>query len=103
MADSTVLKAVVLIVSTTAAENPSVDSTGTILKNVFEQEGNGKWEVVEMKIVGDVVLDIQQAITQWADREDTVNLIVTTGGTGFAVHDSTPEVCDFLQVRVACG
>lgn len=65
------------------------------MKEVFEQEGGGKWEVVEIKIVGDVVLDIQRAITGWADREEPPNVIITTGGTGFAVHDSTPEVSTF--------
>lgn len=88
------LKAAVLIVSTTASQDPSADSSGRILKDVFDQEGGGKWEVAETKIVGDVVLDIQRAISGWADREDPPNLIITTGGTGFAVHDSTPEVSE---------
>jgi gephyrin len=94
------LKAAILIVSTTASRDPSTDSSGGILKDVFEQEGGGKWEVVEQKIVGDEVLDIQRCIVSWADREDTVNLIISTGGTGFAVHDSTPEVCIFLLMRI---
>lgn len=87
-----ILKAAILVVSTTASKDPSTDSSGGILKDVFEQEGGGKWEVVETKIVGDEVLDIQRTITSWTDRSDGVNLIVSTGGTGFAVHDSTPEV-----------
>ncbi len=91
------LKAAILIVSTTASKDPSTDSSGVILKDVFEQEGGGgKWEVVNTKIVGDEVLDIQRSIMNWADREDGVNLIVSTGGTGFAVHDSTPEVGSLL-------
>ncbi len=93
MSNPKTLKAAILIVSTSASQDPSTDSSGGILKDVFEQEGAGKWEVVDTKIVGDVVLDIQRAITAWADREETVNLIISTGGTGFAVHDSTPEVC----------
>jgi gephyrin len=86
------LKAAILIVSTTASKDPSTDSSGGILKDVFEQEGGGQWEVVDTKIVGDVVLDIQTAITGWTDGETSPNVIITTGGTGFAVHDSTPEV-----------
>jgi gephyrin len=92
------LKAVVLVVSTTASKDPSADSSGGILKDVFDQDGGGKWEVTETKIVGDVVLDIQRSIMGWADGEDAVNLIITTGGTGFAVHDSTPEVCHPPQI-----
>lgn len=88
------LKAAILVVSTTATKDPSADTSGGILRDVFEREGGGKWEVVETKIVGDDVLDIQRSIIGWADREDTVNVIISTGGTGFAVYDSTPEVGD---------
>jgi len=92
------LKATILIISTTASRDPSADSSGRILKDVFEQEGGGRWEVVETKIVGDEVLDIQRSIMNWADREDQINLIVSTGGTGFAIHDSTPEVSTALHI-----
>jgi hypothetical protein len=91
---SPTLKAAILVISTTASKDPSADSSGGILSDVFEKEGGGMWEVVETKIVGDDVLDIQRSITGWADREEAVNVIITTGGTGFAVHDSTPEVSD---------
>lgn len=89
---NSILKAAILVVSTTASKDPSADSSGGILKDVFDMEGTGKWEVVEIKIVGDDVLDIQRSITGWTDQENAVNLIISTGGTGFAVHDSTPEV-----------
>jgi gephyrin len=87
-----ILKAAILVVSTTASRDPSADSSAGILKDVFEQEGGGKWEVTDTKIVGDVVLDIQRIIMGWTDTEDAVNVIISTGGTGFAVYDSTPEV-----------
>lgn len=88
------LKAAILVVSTTASKDPSADSSGGILKDVFEKEESGKWEVIETRIVGDDVLDVQRSITSWADREEVVNVIITTGGTGFAISDSTPEVSD---------
>jgi gephyrin len=40
------------------------------------------------------VLEIQRAVTGWTDGEDFANLVVTTGGTGFAVKDVTPEVSE---------
>ncbi|KAE9371280.1 hypothetical protein N431DRAFT_483837 [Stipitochalara longipes BDJ] len=97
------LKAAILIISTTASKDPSADSSGGILKDVFEQEGGGKWEVTDTQIVGDEVLDIQRSIMKWADGNDGVNLIVTTGGTGFAVHDSTPEAVAPLLHKHAPG
>jgi molybdopterin biosynthesis enzyme MoaB len=87
-----ILKAGILIISTTAAQNPSTDSSTDILRDVFKADGGGQWEVEKTTIVGDSILDIQQTIMQWTDSENPLNLIVTTGGTGFAVHDNTPEV-----------
>lgn len=92
MSEPQLLRAAILIVSTTASIDPSTDSSGLILKSVFENEGAGKWKVDELMIVGDDVLRIQRAITAWTDREDAVNVIISTGGTGFAVSDVTPEV-----------
>ncbi|KAG9244336.1 hypothetical protein BJ878DRAFT_74418 [Calycina marina] len=100
---SQTLKAAILVVSTTAAKDASTDATGAILKEVFEHEGGGKWEVTETKIVGDVVLDIQRSITAWADAENAVNVIATTGGTGFAVSDTTPEAIRPLLHKEAPG
>lgn len=89
--DRSSLKAAILIVSTTAAKDASTDSSGPVLKGVFE-ETNGQWEVIETKIVSDNVTDIQRSVMAWTDQENTVNVVVTTGGTGFAVSDNTPEV-----------
>lgn len=86
------LRAAILIVSTTASKDPSTDASAQILRNVFEAQGAGKWEVARTFIVPDDVLAIQEQITAAADKEDPVNLILTTGGTGFAVADKTPEV-----------
>jgi gephyrin len=50
------------------------------------------------EIVPDSVEAIQGFIRRWSDgqrEEDKLNLIVTSGGTGFAVGDVTPEVCWF--------
>ena len=43
--------------------------------------------------VSDVVVQIQRQIMLWTDvAAEGINLIVTTGGTGFATSDNTPEV-----------
>ena len=57
------------------------------------------YEVAQTMIVPDEQGRIEAALRQWCDREP-VDLIVTTGGTGFAPRDVTPEatiaVCDRL-------
>lgn len=86
------LTAALLIVSTTAAEDPSTDASASILRNVLAEDGGGKWKVTGESIVSDDVLAIQRQIMQWTDGADAPHLIITTGGTGFAVADETPEV-----------
>ncbi|KAL8296996.1 hypothetical protein RB597_006209 [Gaeumannomyces tritici] len=97
------LKAAVLVVSTTAALDPSTDAADATLRGVFDQDGAGQWNVVESRIVTDSVSDIQRNIMQWADAADPPNLILTTGGTGFAVHDHTPEAVSAVLHKQAPG
>lgn len=87
------LRVALLIVSDTAAKDPSTDSSASGLNSVLEAEGQGKWELSETKIVPDNVIQIQRQLMLWADvAAENFNLILTTGGTGFAVSDNTPEV-----------
>ncbi|KAK7432635.1 hypothetical protein QQZ08_000843 [Neonectria magnoliae] len=97
------LKATLLIVSTTAAQDATADASGPILTQVLKDEGDGKWEVLETAIVSDDVLQIQRQIIAWADGPDGINLIVTTGGTGFASSDGTPEAVTPLLHKQAPG
>jgi gephyrin len=92
------LKVGILIVSTTASKDPSTDAAEPVLRDVFEKEGEGKWEIADTKIVPDVVTQIQRQIMLWADIAEGISLIITTGGTGFAIADNTPEVtCQIMQ------
>jgi len=89
-------RAAILVVSETAARDSSTDKCVPVLEEVFHVDGNDQWEVVEKKIVPDQVTDIQRTLMQWCDHDDSVNLVVTSGGTGFAVKDVTPEVSIIL-------
>ena len=86
------LRAAILVVSQTASEDPSTDKCISTLKEVFGNLGNDQWEVSETAIVPDSVLAIQGAIQKWTDGGRPINLIVSSGGTGFATKDVTPEV-----------
>lgn len=101
--DKSKLKARILIVSDTAFQDPSTDKAGDTLSDVFADEGGGQWTVEDRKIVPDDVLKIQNAVSLSCDREDYANLLITTGGTGFAVKDNTPEAINPLIHKHAPG
>lgn len=92
MSNPTKLRAAILIVSETASRDPSTDKGIPALQSVFAESGGDQWSAEETSIVTDNALDIQRAITGWTDGEDPVNLVVTSGGTGFTQKDVTPEV-----------
>ncbi|EXJ84362.1 molybdopterin molybdotransferase [Capronia epimyces CBS 606.96] len=106
------LRPAVLVVSDTAAAGPSTDKAFPILKETFAQEGGGKWADPVVEIVRDDVLEIQRVVRSWTDYEPEpstesapglINLVVTTGGTGFARRDCTPEAITPLIQRHAPG
>ena len=102
MAETT-LKAAILIVSDTAYKEPSTDAAGVKLERVFADQGT-KWDVKYTLIVPDSLNAIQQHISQFCDdEEDHMNFVITTGGTGFAVKDRTPEAVKPMIDRDAPG
>ena len=91
------LRAAILVVSQTAFRDASTDKCIPILKDVFAKAGNDQWDIAVTEIVTDNVLAIQKTIRQWTDGPEPINLIVSSGGTGFATKDVTPEVWCALQ------
>jgi len=59
-------------------------------------------EIVGKLIVSDDLDDIRSTLLVLTERED-VNLVLTTGGTGFAVRDNTPEATRMVIDREAPG
>ena len=59
-------------------------------------------EVAERVVVADDLLEIRRVLLRLADR-DKVDLILTTGGTGFSVRDNTPEATRAVIERDAPG
>ncbi|KIY01801.1 uncharacterized protein Z520_01939 [Fonsecaea multimorphosa CBS 102226] len=109
MSSPPLLRPAILVISDTAAADPSTDKSIPILKDVFSQDGAGKWTEPLFEIVKDDVLEIQRVVRSWTDSENettnggVVNLVVTTGGTGFARRDFTPEAIAPLIHRHAPG
>ena len=89
-------KAAVLTVSDRSFRGERPDAGGPLVVEILKNAG---YAVTETAIVTDEKGRSEAALRQWCDREP-VDLIVTTGGTGFAPRDVTPEaivaVCDRL-------
>jgi gephyrin len=92
MAENSRLRAAIIIVSETASKDASTDKGIPALQATFAESGGDQWLAEDTQIVSDNVQEIQRAITQRTDGSDPANLIVTSGGTGFAQKDVTPEV-----------
>lgn len=93
-------KAAVLTVSDRSFRGERPDAGGPLVVEILKNAG---YAVTETAIVTDEKGRIEAALRQWCDREP-VDLIVTTGGTGFAPRDVTPEatlaVCDRLTLGI---
>ncbi|CAI6279212.1 unnamed protein product [Periconia digitata] len=99
----TKLRAAILVISETASKDPPTDKCIPALQSVFAELGNDQWEVSSTEIIPDSLIDIQKSIRSWTDGETFMNLIVTSGGTGFATKDVTPEAVTPLLDRQAPG
>lgn len=93
----TTIHAVVLSVSDTrrADEDLSGKRLSELLLSIDVQ-------IVEKMIVNDDLENLRKTLHVLAGRED-VNLIVTTGGTGFGPRDNTPEATRAVIEREASG
>ena len=88
--------AAVLTVSDRSFRGERPDEGGPLVAEILKNAG---YEVVRTAIVPDEQAQIEEKLRQIADSGE-VQLLVTTGGTGFAPRDVTPEatlaVCDRL-------
>lgn len=91
------LRIAVLTISDT--RDAETDSSGALLVERLTGAGH---ELAAKAIVPDDVDAIRAAVQPWIDA-DTVDLVITTGGTGFAPRDVTPEAIKPLFRREMDG
>jgi len=74
------------------------DLGGPALKKASEQNG---WQVIAEALVPDEKRDIQRAVREHIAKG--CHLVLTTGGTGVALRDVTPEAVREIAVRELPG
>tara|TARA_B100001123_G_C14637039_1_gene760154 strand:+ start:40 stop:540 length:501 start_codon:yes stop_codon:yes gene_type:complete len=75
------------------------DKSGMILVNKIEKQ---KHKLVDRKIVRDEKKEIRKIILEWT-KNDLIDVIITTGGTGLTGRDITPEVLNEIADKKIPG
>jgi molybdopterin adenylyltransferase len=92
------MKVGILTVSDKGARGERMDRSGPAVRELVEAAGG---EVVRTDIVADDPDDIRAALIAWT--AEGLDLILTTGGTGFSPRDRTPEATRSVLEREAPG
>ena len=88
----------IITISDRASRDQYDDLGGPALKAAAESQG---WKVLAEALVPDEKLDIQRAVRE--QIASGCQLILTTGGTGVALRDVTPEAVREIAVRELPG
>ncbi len=90
----------ILTVSDRASSGEYQDESGPVIRQIAQERLSG--QVGAQAVVPDELQAIQVTLLAWAD-ELGLDLILTTGGTGFGPRDVTPEATRALIERPAPG
>ena len=93
------LRAAVMTLSDKGSVGQRVDTSGPQAAKMLAQAG---YEVVEQVLLPDVQSKIERELKRLADSRQ-VDLIITTGGTGMAPRDVTPEATLAVATRNVPG
>jgi molybdenum cofactor synthesis domain-containing protein len=92
------MKVGILTVSDKGSRGERADRSGPAIREIIEAAGG---EVVRTAIVPDEEEDIRKALLAWSD--EGLDLVLTTGGTGFSPRDRTPEATKTVIERETPG
>lgn len=93
------MKIGLLTVSDRGAKGVYEDRSGVLMAKIIGE--NTSWEITHRDIVPDNLDTIANRLIDWCD--EGLNLILTSGGTGFSPRDITPEATRRVIHREAPG
>ena len=89
----------ILTLSDRSSRGERADSSGPALARLIQAEG---WSIARQAILPDEESAIREMLIAWADSRE-MDVILTTGGTGFSPRDVTPEATRAVIEREAPG
>ena len=92
-------QAAVITLSDKGARGEREDKSGPAIANRLRENG---YEVVEQLLLADEMAALKAALIRLCDQRQ-LDLILTTGGTGFSPRDTTPEATLAVATRLAPG
>jgi molybdenum cofactor synthesis domain-containing protein len=93
------LRIAILTISDRSFSGLREDLSGPVLRDMVEALS---WQVAAYQIVPDEKEEISDKLSSWADDWE-IDVILTTGGTGFTPRDVTPEATLSIIERRAPG
>jgi molybdopterin adenylyltransferase len=94
-----VFNAAVVVCSDKGARGERVDTSGEYIREFLQEK---KFNVIEKVIITDDLDTIKNKLLYFTD-EMKVDLLITTGGTGFSPRDNTPEATKAVILRDVPG
>lgn len=93
------IRVAVLTISDRSARGERADRSGPALVEVVQARG---WQMTRYEVIPDELYLIRDTLIEYCDR-DLSDIVLTTGGTGFAPRDVTPEATLAAVERSAPG
>ena len=93
------MKAAVVTLSDRGFRNEREDKSGELVQMMLKEAG---YEVAEYRLLPDEQAQIETVLKELSDEKE-MDLILTTGGTGFSQRDCTPEATLNVATRNAPG
>ena len=93
------IRVAILTASDRSSRGELVDISGPAIAEVVREQG---WQVVHQEILPDEQSELREWMIRWADP-GKADVLLVTGGTGFAPRDVTPEATRSVVDRLTPG
>src|SRR5690554_2268628 len=89
----------IITASDKGASGERIDKSSEVIREIVENQG---WTVTEYVVLPDEKEVLENTMTDWCDNKK-IDLLLTTGGTGFAKRDITPEATMAVAEKLVPG